>query len=470
MFDHYTEKKSYTGFGERRLEKRYEKIKDLLESGQSSIINKISSSRSERKGSYDFFRNAKVEESAIKLDIYDQLERKVQSCESLVVFQDTSEYNYYWYKDRIRDKRGLGSLSGSEGLGYFTHPSIVLDAEEGHILGLSDLQLWHRAEDCRGTTNRSQRAFEAKESYKWWVGISNSHQRLSLAKCVTYVQDREGDVFESIVRVKDLERAELLVRSRSNRKIITAKGDQSMLYEHLEQQPVAFTYELEIQSDKRKNRKKRVAQMEVRTARVALVRPANLDTSLAEKVQVDVVWTREKPSSVPKGEQAVDWKLITTHQVHEQQKKIVVLINWYVQRWKAEEFFFVTKTGAYNLEKAQLESGKGLRKLALMVMNSSIKIMQLKQARDGDKDLPIRLVFDEQEEEYLERLNPTLEGKTEKLKNPHKKGTLARAAWIIARLGGWKGYQSSRKPGTKTFRRGLDKFNIMKVAWQINPD
>lgn len=114
-----------------------------------------------------------------------------------------------------------------------------------------------------------------------------------------------------------------------------------------------------------------------------------------------------------------------------------------------------------------LETGYGLRKLGLMVMECAIKIMQLKQARDGQTDIPVSSVFTSKEEEYLERVLPSLEGKTEKQKNPHPKGNLARAAWIIARLGGWKGYASSRLPGSKTFKRGLDKFNTMTWAWNL---
>ena len=120
------------------------------------------------------------------------------------------------------------------------------------------------------------------------------------------------------------------------------------------------------------------------------------------------------------------------------------------------------------MENAQLETGNGLRKLGLMVMNSAIKIMQLKQARDGQTDIPLSTAFTDQEEKYLERILPELEGKTDKLKNPHPKKSLARAAWVIARLGGWKGYRSSRLPGTKTFKRGLDKFETIAWGWSLD--
>lgn len=120
------------------------------------------------------------------------------------------------------------------------------------------------------------------------------------------------------------------------------------------------------------------------------------------------------------------------------------------------------------MENALLETGYGLRKLAIMVMDNATKILQLRQARDGKSELSVDAVFNKEEQELLEKIVPQLEGKTEKLKNPHPKHSLGRASWVIARLGGWKGYKTSRPPGMKTLKRGLDKFNDMLWGWKIN--
>ena len=44
-------------------------------------------------------------------------------------------------------------------------------------------------------------------------------------------------------------------------------------------------------------------------------------------------------------------------------------------------------------------------------------------------------------EPFVEALTVKLEGKTQRLKNPHTKGSLARLAWVVGRLGGWDGYE-----------------------------
>ena len=115
-----------------------------------------------------------------------------------------------------------------------------------------------------------------------------------------------------------------------------------------------------------------------------------------------------------------------------------------------------------------LETGYGLRKLGVMVMQSALKILQLRQARDGTADIQLEEVFNQEEQDALSKILPKLQGETVSLKNPHPEGQLSWAAWIIARLGGWKGYRSSSPPGMKTYKRGLDRFNAMVWAWHID--
>ncbi len=64
-------------------------------------------------------------------------------------------------------------------------------------------------------------------------------------------------------------------------------------------------------------------------------------------------------------------------------------------------------------------------------------------------------------------INQQLEGETEKQKNSTKSNTLKWATWVIARLGGWKGYKSQRKPGPIVLQKGLARFYHMYEGWSI---
>ena len=64
-------------------------------------------------------------------------------------------------------------------------------------------------------------------------------------------------------------------------------------------------------------------------------------------------------------------------------------------------------------------------------------------------------------------LNEKLEGDTDKAKNNNDPQRLSWATWIIAKLGGWKGYNRKRPPGPILLKKGLDKFMSIFEGWQL---
>lgn len=85
--------------------------------------------------------------------------------------------------------------------------------------------------------------------------------------------------------------------------------------------------------------------------------------------------------------------------------------------------------------------------------------IQLTQGRDGAEAMPTTNVFTALEIDTLAALNTTLEGSTERQQNHHPKLSLARVAWIIARLGGRNCYY--KPPGPIIFRRGMEQFHAV---------
>ena len=146
------------------------------------------------------------------------------------------------------------------------------------------------------------------------------------------------------------------------------------------------------------------------------------------------------------------------------------VIEYYGDRWKIEEAHRLLKTKGFDIESTELESGTKIRKLLLLGMEASIKVMQLKAARSKESKMKLKAVFSTVEIKCMEKLNIDLEGKTDKQKNPFNKNSLSWGSWIIARLGGWKGYSSQRPAGTITFKRGLERYEEIFLGYKIALD
>jgi len=125
----------------------------------------------------------------------------------------------------------------------------------------------------------------------------------------------------------------------------------------------------------------------------------------------------------------------------------------------------VLKKQGFEMEASELESGWAIRKLAVLVLNATLRILQLMHTSDEENAQSIDEVFTKQEQQCLLQIKKQQEGKTSKLSNPYKEKSLIWAKWIIARLGGWKGYKSQRAPGPITLKRGLDNFTQIYNGW-----
>jgi hypothetical protein len=120
------------------------------------------------------------------------------------------------------------------------------------------------------------------------------------------------------------------------------------------------------------------------------------------------------------------------------------------------------------LEDSQVETADRLLKLTAIATHAAALIMQLVQARDGQRVQPASIAFSDDEIDALQAIEANKYApRTEKQRNPHPTRSLAWAAWIVARLGGWDGYSSSKPPGPITFKHGIDYFKGIAVGWAL---
>lgn len=459
---------NYKGLtGDKRLDARAESLWRSLCKQPSSSIRALSSTRAEQIAYYRLLENDKLTEQGLIDELAGRMSL-LASERTLLCIQDTSEINLCNNKHRLNLGEGLGGSDNSANATCFKiHPALVLDASSLYPLGFSAIKVFERSEQRpdRFERNYKRQPIEDKESYKWIEVSAASKITLSQASQITFIQDREGDIYEQFALIAD-EKHHLLIRSRTTRSL----SGGSDLYNEMKHLPVAGVYTINIATDKRRNRERRKAQIAVRYGSFLIKRPGNLKgLGYPDYITVQGIWAYEITEGVAEKD-LINWKLLTTHKIrhiHDAQ----TMIEWYNARWYIEQVFRLLKRDGFGIEDTQLQSGWSIRKLTLMQLSGLLKIIQMNIAySDPEEGQPVEEIFTEVQIEVLKHLNSKLEGKTQKSQNHCNPGRTKWATWVIGRLGGWKGYDSQGPPGVICLKKGLDRFNHIMEGIEIAKD
>ena len=372
----------------------------------------------------------------------------------VLILQDTSEINY---QAKAKRKRGLGKVGNGEDVGLFVHPALAVDAATGAALGIAGATIWRRRK--AKAKNYQELPIEKKESFRWVDTALKARDALSEAACVTVIADREADIYELFARVPDA-RTQVLVRAEHDRALKTG----GRLYHALESAPEAGRIEFELEA--RPGRPKRKVTLAVRYKEVALRRPSKgSDRRDPPALRLNAIEARE--IDPPPGEKPILWRLLTTHEVASL-ADAVRMIDFYRMRWNIEQLFRTLKSQGFDIEECLIADGEALENVAVVILIAACQVMQLVRARGAQGETQdASLVFSPAEITVLKAVIKEYEGKTEKQKNRFAPGSLAWAAWAIARLGGWKGYASERPPGPITFANGLRRFQAIFEGFQL---
>ena len=342
-----------------------------------------------------------------------------------------------------------------KGVGLSFHPVIAVDATEGTVLGLVDNVFLARGGGERGT--RKQRAFEDKDSRRWLSGAERAEALAQAgAACVTVVEDREGDIYECFA-----------FKPAGVEKLVRAAQDRSLegggtLFSQADAWAEAGKMTVDLPAAP--GRKARSATLSLSFGKVEIRRPRTRKASDGLPASLSLTLVVGREIDPPEGQAPAIWYLITTHQVSDVADARRI-IGFYRLRWTIEQLFRTMKTKGFDVEALRQEPDGPLEKLVTAILIAAIRVMQLVAERDGKTGRPLTDVFDPDDHPALRRICQSLEGKTERQKNPHPSGSLAYAAWVFARLGGWTGYYG--KPGPIVMLRGLTEFHAIKHGWGL---
>jgi len=372
----------------------------------------------------------------------------------IVAAQDTTEINF---SGRHGKRRGLGPAGDGKTPGFFVHAMVAIDADDEAVLGVVHAHIWTRP--MQAATARRSRAIEDKESIRWIKATAAASDVLAGAAQLIVVGDREFDIYSQFARVPA--GVDLIVRAAQNRKLADEDG---CLFSAPSDWREFGTMEIHVPPSPGKT--KRDARVTVKAGRVSIAKPRHSGAA-SDPASVMLTYVEVAEIDPPKGEDPIIWRLLTTLPVVGEPDEFAAasdIVRLYRLRWRIEQVFRGMKSDGLCLEETQVQDAARLFNLAAIALTAAVRTSQLVDARDGGPR-PATDVADPQLIAAAEAIGPTLEGRTERQKNPHPLRSLAWLSWIVARLGGWNCYY--KPPGPKTMRIGWNTLAAMATGYAV---
>lgn len=439
---------------DRRLKIVFDKLTKRISEKQTLSLRKLSSSRKEEIQFGRFIGNKRVSMDFLEQELYSQIGNHGDSKHCLLI-EDTSQVGF----SLERSIKDLGKVDKGQIKGFYIHPVLAIDAVNYACYGVAAVEFISRPWPQQQLTHnqisraRDKAPFEEKESYRWLDGVKKALPRCLNIPFKTVIADREADIYPLLTGLTDELAVDYIIRSRIDRG--TESGTR--ISEQVKDWSEASCCQIKVPATDK--RSAHTAKMVVKYGKVSLRKTESKSMrKLPPYHSTYVVEVKELPESIVNNEEPIQWLLLTSHRIDDPEKALQI-IDWYKQRWNVEQVFRTLKSRGLRINSSQLEDYEKLKKMTVLALISAIKVIQLIKAREGQTGQLMSATFNETEGQCMVLLNRQLEGNTEKLKNPFSRDTLAFAAWVIARLAGWSGYQSQRPAGPIDFLIGLQRFD-----------
>lgn len=472
-------------FSDLRLSRTAKRLLSRLIAKRTSTLSRCTRSKNEVTAIYRFLSNERVTLEELIHYVTDLSDKSLKNKE-LYAFLDSSSINLLMgpkgHSSRENWPSRFGVIGDNRSPGFYVMPSLLKDAREGHILGLGDILIHSRsqtkASKKKNKAIREQRQalpLEHKESGAWSRVALGTSKQLREASKVTYIMDQGADDYASLSTILDQTGHDFIVRSKYDRLACLAGSTHEKRFDTLlAEQPTQASKIVSIKSlnhyskttGKVVRRCEREGLLHLKVVDLKVNIPSKLKKpDIVSELCLRLVEIKEDVSTVPDEEDPIQWRLLTSWELSSSDDAWKV-VDAYQQRWDVEQLFRVLKSQGFEIESTQLSHPDRIKKLTIMALGASVKALQLVAARDGQNARLADEIFSPSEIKVMALMLRTLNGTTLKTQNPHKGKSMAWAAWIIARAGGWHGYSSQKPPGPITMTRGLQELETL-VAYKI---
>ncbi|MDO8706213.1 MAG: IS4 family transposase [Sulfuricaulis sp.] len=427
--------------------------RDFYARPQATIPHACNGDTASINGAYRLFAHEDTNIETLLQSHYAATEERIgqHAGEVILVAQDTTSLNY----THLAHTLGLGPIGtqadGAQGL--HLHSSWAMSTQ-GLPLGFVDAQCWARdAEEFGKKALRHDLPIEQKESYRWIKGyralaaVQQRHPGVTLVS----MGDREADIYELFDEAaQDPSGPKLLIRAKHDRAL---EDETARLFKTIAAQPIAGY--LHVQIPRQKDRPAREAKLAIRFATLNVCPPhGKADLPVLPMQAVHAL-----EEGAPKGEEPVDWQLLTTLPVHDFEQA-TEKVQWYTQRWGIEVFHRTLKSGC-RIEDRQLGDAERLEACLAIDMVVAWRICHLVKLGREVPHLPATVYFEEAEWKALCAYS------TKKPLPPPQPPTLGKAIHMVAQLGGFRGRKSDGDPGAEVMWRGLQHLDDITETWRV---
>jgi Transposase DDE domain len=465
-----------------------------IETKSKLVLRQLSDQEREKRGYGRFLNNEKISVEDVLYEYVPEAPLSAQG-QHVLLISDNTEVSF----GLGGCKRGLKMVGRGYTKGFNLHPVIAMSASDGGCYGLAAAEVWERnyfvptppqqeelaalqkqvdlkkieqkIHDKRlknmQKQHERQSKFEDKDTHRWLRVALAAGEKYKESALRTVVSDSETDIYELYCALI-VANLHFVIRAHQERCL----ENGTKLFAEMDTFAVQGSYFVKLPATDK--RSAHTAELEVSWGKITILKSKQLKqyqktngtADLPDALELTVVRVRESAKTVVGKEAPIDWVLMTTHEV-ENWDQAIQIIQFYRWRWLIEQGFRTLKSEGLDIETCELREYEALAKFAILGLIAATNLLQLVQARDGKTNQKMQDSFDEIETQTIQELSKTLEGKTVKQQNPYSVESLAYAAWVIARLGGWMGYASERPPGPLTFRAGLIRFHNIVIGVKL---
>jgi len=424
--------------GDRRLNRRARRMLEKLGDKPTVSIPAACGGWGETRAAYRLFDHPEVTAERVLAPHIACTEDRLRAHRRVLCIQDTTELDY----TKKKGIANLGPLNYESRWGMYLHPTLALTPERVP-LGLLAMHSWTRAPGSLGQETDANRPLEEKESVRWIDGFARVNElaeQLTETR-LTYIADREGDIYDLFVEAPCPERgADWLVRVQHHDRLLV---DGRKLREVIEAAPVLT--EITFNRPPSSGRRARTVHQHIKAVRVTLKAPSRPDRSLPDVTVTALLATEAHP---PADEDPLDWLLLTNLTVDTPEQAIEKL-SWYLCRWQIEVYFKVLKSGC-RIEELQLEKRERLEPALAFYMIIAWRVLFLTMLGRDCPQMPCDTVFADEEWKAVYLV-------TQRKPPPDKPPSLDTMVRMVAGLGGFLNRKSDGFPGPKTLWIGLQR-------------